>query len=178
MPKRSYPFGDVAPSQLKTRVGLKELCEGVFGEMYKREVFEKTKRLLFSGAQAYMDGIWSGHGNGGAAPGAVVVAAAGGRGGHGLLHGQTRIGRDGRLLRGPPAPAGDAILPVGVSKACSSCIRSVGEKEACSQCERFVCQNCRKLCSCCNRSTCSFCSVDESGLGESILCYNCSMYEI
>nr|XP_033808350.1 apoptosis regulatory protein Siva [Geotrypetes seraphini] len=166
MPKRSYPFGDVAPSQLKTRVGLKELCEGVFGEMYKREVFEKTKRLLFSGAQAYMGGIGSG------APARGAAEVAGGSGGLGLLHGQTRIGRDGKLLRGPPA-LGNSVLPVGVSKACSSCIRSVGEKEACSQCERFVCQNCRKLCSCCNRSTCSFCSVDER-----LLCYNCTMYEI
>lgn len=39
MPKRSCPFGDAAPLQLKTRVGLRELSRGVRGEEYRREVF-------------------------------------------------------------------------------------------------------------------------------------------
>ncbi|XP_008101806.1 apoptosis regulatory protein Siva isoform X2 [Anolis carolinensis] len=55
MPKRSCPFGDPAPAQLKTRVRLKELSQGVLGEQYRRAIFEKTKQLLFRGAQTYME---------------------------------------------------------------------------------------------------------------------------
>lgn len=39
MPKRSCPFGDSAPVQLKTRVRLRELSQGVMGERYRREIF-------------------------------------------------------------------------------------------------------------------------------------------
>ncbi|XP_034274482.1 apoptosis regulatory protein Siva isoform X2 [Pantherophis guttatus] len=55
MPKRSCPFADSSPVQLKTRVRLKELSQGVMGERYRREIFEKTKQLLFKGAQTYMN---------------------------------------------------------------------------------------------------------------------------
>uniref|UniRef100_A0A8C6RDQ1 Apoptosis regulatory protein Siva n=1 Tax=Nannospalax galili TaxID=1026970 RepID=A0A8C6RDQ1_NANGA len=40
MPKRSCPFGDAAPLQLKVRVGPRELGRGVFAEHYAREVFD------------------------------------------------------------------------------------------------------------------------------------------
>lgn len=39
MPKRSCPFGDSAPLQLKTRVRMRELSQGVMGERYRREIF-------------------------------------------------------------------------------------------------------------------------------------------
>lgn len=39
MPKRSCPFADAAPLQLKVHVGPKELSHGVFAERYSREVF-------------------------------------------------------------------------------------------------------------------------------------------
>ena len=39
MPKRSCPFADAAPLQLKGHVGLKMLSHGVFAERYSREVF-------------------------------------------------------------------------------------------------------------------------------------------
>lgn len=45
MPKRSCPFADSSPVQLKTRVRLKELSQGVMGERYRREIFgEATRR--------------------------------------------------------------------------------------------------------------------------------------
>lgn len=44
MPKRSCPFGEAAPLQLKTRVGLRELSRGVRGEEYRREIFGETGR--------------------------------------------------------------------------------------------------------------------------------------
>ncbi|OWK56125.1 Apoptosis regulatory protein Siva [Lonchura striata] len=104
MPKRSCPFGDAAPLQLKTRVGLRELSRGVRGEEYRREVFELIPSFPC-------------------------------------------------LCR--------AVPPVGASRACSSCVRTADVKEACAQCDRFVCQSCSRLCSCCNTVTCSLCSAVE-----------------
>ncbi|MEE6493867.1 hypothetical protein FKM82_016958 [Ascaphus truei] len=152
MPKRSYPFGDATPLQLKKHVGQKELCQGVCGDKYKREVFERTKKLLFRGAQAFM-----GNAEHQSEPLEKVQEETCNV--HDLLNGQTLIGQDGKLLRSSQT---QKSLPVGVSKACSSCVRSVGDKEACSQCERYICTNCCKLCSCCNAVTCSLCTVVEA----------------
>ncbi|XP_077910419.1 apoptosis regulatory protein Siva isoform X1 [Halichoerus grypus] len=58
MPKRGCPFADAGPLQLKVRVGQRELSRGVCAEQHSREIFEKTKQLLFRGAQAYMDHLW------------------------------------------------------------------------------------------------------------------------
>nr|KAF6487365.1 SIVA1 apoptosis inducing factor [Rousettus aegyptiacus] len=58
MPKRGCPLGDAAPLQLKVRVGWRELGRGVCSERYSREIFEKTRQLLFRGAQACMDHTW------------------------------------------------------------------------------------------------------------------------
>ncbi|XP_049684441.1 apoptosis regulatory protein Siva isoform X2 [Accipiter gentilis] len=177
MPKRSCPFGEAAPLQLKTRVGLRELSRGVRGEEYRREVFERTRRLLFRGAQAYMEGAWP------ASPAAARAVsrsaepggeAQDGRAGR-RWSGQLLIGHDGRLLRGPAAT--EKVPPVGVSKACSSCVRTADVKEACTQCDRFVCQNCSRLCSCCNTVTCSLCSTIEThfcGIRIEIGCSSCA----
>ncbi|NXT19336.1 SIVA protein, partial [Syrrhaptes paradoxus] len=162
MPKRSCPFGEAAPLQLKMRVGLRELSRGVRGEEYRREVFERTRQLLFRGAQAYMQGAWP------ASPAATCAVTRspepGGEaqeGGAGRRwSGQLLIGHDGKLLR-RPAAAEKAVPPVGVSKACSSCVRTADVKEACMQCDQFICQNCSRLCSCCNAVTCSSCSTVE-----------------
>ncbi|XP_069482664.1 apoptosis regulatory protein Siva-like [Ambystoma mexicanum] len=167
MPKRSYPFGDCSPLQLKMHVGTRQLCSGVAGEQYKRDIFEKTKKLLFSGAQAFMGSMWSGS-----------KAAAPPAGVSGLIHGQTLIRMDGKLLKSSSA-CEKPYLPTSVSKAYSSCVKSVGDKEACAQCERFICQNCNVRCCCCNAVTCSMCSVIEDGdLCEKAFCYNCSLFEV
>ncbi|KFV61977.1 Apoptosis regulatory protein Siva, partial [Dryobates pubescens] len=68
--------------------------------------------------------------------------------------------------------------PVGVSKACSSCVRIADVKEACTQCDRFVCQNCSRLCSCCNTITCSLCSTVDGDVGEQVLCNGCSVFQV
>ncbi|MEE6493869.1 hypothetical protein FKM82_016958 [Ascaphus truei] len=92
MPKRSYPFGDATPLQLKKHVGQKELCQGVCGDKYKREVFERTKKLLFRGAQAFM-----GNAEHQSEPLEKVQEETCNV--HDLLNGQTLIGQDGKLLR-------------------------------------------------------------------------------
>ncbi|XP_053924123.1 apoptosis regulatory protein Siva [Cuculus canorus] len=169
MPKRSCPFGDAAPLQLKTRVGLRELSRGVRGEEIRREVFERTRRLLFKGAQAFMEGSW----RSGPAAGSRCPEPLGGR----RWSGQLRIGPDGKLQRRPPAA--EQVPPVGVSKACSSCVRTADVKEACTQCDQFICQNCSRLCSCCNAVTCSLCStIDYGDVGEQVLCNGCSIFQV
>ncbi|KAM6074075.1 apoptosis regulatory protein Siva [Chlamydotis macqueenii] len=175
MPKRSCPFGEAAPLQRKTRVGLRELSCGVRGEEYRREVFERTRRLLFRGAQAYMEGAWP------ASPAVTRSLEPGeeaqdGSAGH-RWSGQLLIGRDGKLLRHPAA--GEKVPPVGVSKACSSCVRAADVKEACTQCDQFICQSCSRLCSCCNTVTCSLCStIDYGDVGEQVLCNGCSIFQV
>ncbi|NXS51781.1 SIVA protein, partial [Brachypteracias leptosomus] len=176
MPKRSCPFGEAAPIQLKTRVGLRELSRGVRGEEYRREIFERTRRLLFRGAQAYMEGAWP------ASPAASRSPEPSGEARDGSAarrwSGQLLIGHDGKLLRGPAAME-SAVPPVGVSKACSSCVRAAGAEEACAQCDRLVCPGCSRLCSGCSALTCSLCSTSDYGdLGEQVLCNGCSIFQV
>ncbi|XP_053113425.1 apoptosis regulatory protein Siva [Hemicordylus capensis] len=175
MPKRSCPFGDSAPVQLKTRVRLKELSQGVMGERYRREIFEKTKQLLFRGAQAYMANTWNGNTVGACRIDPEPLTDKQGTCSWNRCNGQMLIGQDGKL-RQPHTK--ETSLPVGVSKACSTCIRTVDHKEACMSCDRYICRNCSKRCSCCSAVACSLCSVIESDeVDERILCNGCSMFE-
>ncbi|NXI02505.1 SIVA protein, partial [Pachycephala philippinensis] len=156
MPKRSCPFGDAAPLQLKTRVGLRELSRGVRGEDYRRE--------------AYMEGAAAAARP--AEPGPCGEAQGEGP----RWSGQLLIGHDGKLRR---RPADRAVPPVGASRACSSCVRTADVKDACAQCDRFICQSCSRLCSCCNMVTCSLCStVDYGDVGEQVLCNGCSIFQV
>ncbi|XP_075282835.1 apoptosis regulatory protein Siva [Opisthocomus hoazin] len=174
MPKRSCPFGEAAPLQLKTRVGLRELSRGVRGEEYRREVFERTRRLLFRGAQAYMEGSGpTGPVPRSPRPGGEAQDGSVGRG----WSRQLLIGHDGRLLRRPAAA--EKVPPAGVSKACSSCVRTADAEEACAQCEQLVCRNCSRLCGCCSTVTCALCStVDYGDVGEQVLCNGCSIFQV
>uniref|UniRef100_A0A8D0GTJ1 SIVA1 apoptosis inducing factor n=1 Tax=Sphenodon punctatus TaxID=8508 RepID=A0A8D0GTJ1_SPHPU len=178
MPKRSCPFGDATPLQLKTRVGLREVSRGVMGERYRREIYEKTKELLFRGARAYMDSLWHGKAAGAGCTESPHTAGEGqGAGARHAWNGQMLIGQDGRLLKQPQAM--EKAPPMGVSKGCSSCVKTVDVKEACTQCDRYICQNCSRLCNCCNAVACSFCSVtDYDDVGERVLCNGCSMFEV
>ncbi|KAH0620315.1 hypothetical protein JD844_020569 [Phrynosoma platyrhinos] len=177
MPKRSCPFGDAAPLQLKTRVRLRELSQGVLGEQYRREIFEKTKQLLFRGAQTYMENSCIGN-TAGECLKAQLPEPLADRPEACCQHrcnGQMLIGQDGKL-RQPSAR--EAALPIGGSKACSSCVRTVDINKTCTQCDRYICQDCSKLCSRCNAVACCLCSVVESDdVGERILCNDCSMFK-
>ncbi|XP_060685199.1 apoptosis regulatory protein Siva isoform X2 [Hemiscyllium ocellatum] len=110
MTKRASPFGDTAPLQWKIHVTQKELNEGVFGEQYKREVYEKTKCLLFNGAQAFMGCMWAGSSedNCTLVPMTKPVEdncfkkmdVCNGCERRELLHGQTFLGHNGQLIKG------------------------------------------------------------------------------
>nr|XP_004665703.1 apoptosis regulatory protein Siva [Jaculus jaculus] len=174
MPKRGLPFADVAPLQLKVRVGQKELSRGVFGERYAREVFEKTKQLLFQGAQACRDHVWGEdcaivHLPESPKPGPTEAPRVERR--------QMLIGPDGRLMRSQ-AQASEADLPVVAPIACSSCVRAVDGKAFCGQCERPLCGQCVRTCWGCGAVACTLCGlVDCSDVCEKALCSSCAMFE-
>ena len=46
MPKRPNPFGDCAPLQLKTHVGIKELAAGIRQEELMKAVYGEWSRIL------------------------------------------------------------------------------------------------------------------------------------
>ncbi|XP_020027612.1 apoptosis regulatory protein Siva [Castor canadensis] len=175
MPKRGCPFADAAPLQLKVRVGPKELSRGVFAERYSREVFEKTKQLLFRGAQACRDHVW--------VEGCAVVhlpesPKPGPTGVPRTTRGQMLIGPDGRLIRSC-AQASEADLSGAVPIACSSCVRAVDGKAVCSQCERALCGQCVRTCWGCGAVACTLCGlVDYSDVCEKALCTSCAMFEV
>ncbi|NWS72759.1 SIVA protein, partial [Crotophaga sulcirostris] len=135
---------------------------------------ERTRRLLFRGAQAYLEGCCPA---GAAARRSAEPGTEGQAGSAGSRwSGQLRIGPDGKLQR---RASGEQVPPVGVSRACSSCVRTADVKEACTQCDQFVCQNCSRLCSCCNTVTCSLCStIDYGDVGEQVLCNGCSIFQV
>lgn len=176
MPKRSCPFTDAAPLQLKVHVSPRELSHGVFAERYSREVFERTKQLLFQGAQAYRDHIWGegcsiNHLPEPLKPGLVGAPQA--------ARGQMLIGPDGRLTR-CQAQASEAGLPGAAPIACSSCVRSVDGKVVCSQCERALCGQCVYTCWGCGALACVLCGLADyadDDDGEKTLCTSCAMFE-
>ncbi|XP_025248871.1 apoptosis regulatory protein Siva isoform X1 [Theropithecus gelada] len=157
MPKRGCPFADAAPLQLKVRVGQREVSRGVCAERYSQEVFEKTKRLLFLGAQAYLDHVWD--------EGCAVVhlpesPKPGPTGAPRAARGQMLIGPDGRLIRSL-GQASEADPSGIVSIACSSCVRAVDGKAVCSQCERALCGRCVRTCWGCGSVACTLCGLVE-----------------
>nr|XP_008505020.1 PREDICTED: apoptosis regulatory protein Siva [Equus przewalskii] len=174
MPKRGCPFADAAPLQLKVRVGQRELSRGVCAERYSREIFEKTKQLLFRGAQAYMDHAWEED----CAivdlpespkPSPTEASRA--------ARGQMLIGPDGRLTRSR-AQAAEADPSGAASGACSSCVRAVDGKAACGQCERALCRLCVRSCGGCGAVVCAVCAlVDCGAVHEKVLCASCAMFE-
>ncbi|XP_004584565.2 apoptosis regulatory protein Siva [Ochotona princeps] len=166
MPKRGCPFADAAPLQLKLRVGQRELGRGVCAERYSREMVERTKQLLFQGAQAYMDRMW--------ADGCAIVHLPEPPKPGPAARGQMLIGPDGRLLRSRAEADPSRVAPV----ACSSCVRAVDGKAACGQCERALCEQCVRACWGCGAVACGLCGLLELGdAGEKVLCGSCTMFE-
>uniref|UniRef100_A0A8C8ZC28 Apoptosis regulatory protein Siva n=1 Tax=Prolemur simus TaxID=1328070 RepID=A0A8C8ZC28_PROSS len=174
MPKRGCPFAAAAPLQLKVRVGQKELSRGVCGERYSREIFEKTKQLLFLGAQACRDHAWDEgcavvHLPESPKPGPVEAPRA--------ARGQMLIGPDGRLTRSL-AQASEADPSGAASVACCSCVRAVDGKAVCGQCERALCRRCVRACWGCGAVACALCGlVDCSDIYEKALCPSCAVFE-
>ncbi|XP_051022990.1 apoptosis regulatory protein Siva-like [Acomys russatus] len=160
-------LGRASPLQLKVHVGRRELSRGVFAERYSREVVERTKQLLFQGAQAYRDHIWGEgcsihHMPESLKPGLVGASQA--------ARGQMLIGPDGRLTR-CQAQAWEAGLLGAAPIACSSCVRSVDGKAVCSQCDRALCGQCIYTCWGCGALACMLCGLaDYADDGEKTLC--------
>ncbi|XP_041069719.1 apoptosis regulatory protein Siva isoform X1 [Carcharodon carcharias] len=183
MTKRASPFGDTAPLQWKIHVTQKELNEGVFGEKYKREVYEKTKNLLFNGAQAFMGYMWTGNSeeNCTLVPMSKPIEGnclkepedvCNGCEGRELLHGQTFLGHNGQLVKGSLSSNRSPIKPATTN--CFICLKPSNFKEPCSQCDRLICQHCSKVCDHCARICCSLCSFDDYNEAyDQVFCYGC-----
>ncbi|XP_043554370.1 apoptosis regulatory protein Siva, partial [Chiloscyllium plagiosum] len=137
MTKRASPFGDTAPLQWKIHVTQKELNEGVFGEQYKREVYEKTKCLLFNGAQAFMGCMWAGSSeeNCTLVPMTKPVEdncfkktdVCNGCERRELLHGQTFLGHNGQLIKGSRSSYKSSVKPATMN--CFICLKPANFKE-------------------------------------------------
>ncbi|XP_022361298.1 apoptosis regulatory protein Siva isoform X1 [Enhydra lutris kenyoni] len=174
MPKRGCPFADAVPLQLKVRVGQRELSRGVCAEQHSREIFEKTKQLLFRGAQAYMDHVWE-------ESCAIVDLPESPKPGPTealrAARGQMLIGPDGRLTRSQ-AQAAEADLSGAATRACSSCVRALDGTAVCGQCERALCGRCVRACCRCGAVACSLCALVDCGdVHETLLCASCAMFE-
>uniref|UniRef100_A0A452IF80 Uncharacterized protein n=1 Tax=Gopherus agassizii TaxID=38772 RepID=A0A452IF80_9SAUR len=65
--------------------------------------------------------------------------------------------------------AAEKLPPLGVSKACSFCVRSIDGKEtaaAYTQCDQYMCQRCRNSINDCN------------GVSKQVLCSDCPMSRV
>ncbi|XP_061156871.1 apoptosis regulatory protein Siva [Syngnathus typhle] len=166
MPKRGYPFPETFSSQYKIHIRQHELSNSsVLGNKYRKEIYEKTKNLLFNGAKAVVGTVW---------PGGEKIgdACSSGEGtaesSQTLLRGQTLIGFDGRLTK---APRTQGSPPTG----CCVCQKSTSCRTSCSQCERLTCSSCSRQCSNCSSLCCSVCTViDYSGRYDEVVCCSCS----
>uniref|UniRef100_G3TDE2 SIVA1 apoptosis inducing factor n=2 Tax=Loxodonta africana TaxID=9785 RepID=G3TDE2_LOXAF len=139
---------------------------------------ERTRQLLFRGAQAYMDHVW----DEGSPESCTLVhlpesPKPSPTGVPGVTSGQMLIGPGGRLLRSHVQASG-ADPSEAASRACSSCVRSVDGKAVCSQCERPLCGRCLRTCWGCGAVACALCSaVDYGDVHEKALCTSCAMFE-
>ncbi|KAM6961291.1 apoptosis regulatory protein Siva [Aplochiton taeniatus] len=174
MPKRACPFAESFSSQYKIHVGQKELNHnGVLGNIYRQEIFDKTKTLLFNGARAVMGKLWNVEGDAKKFPDPQPEAyTSTPTGTQSLLKGQTLIGQDGRLRRTATGQGESSINPSFTAKldalwgpagpaGCCVCRQPLASRQQCSRCDRRVCSSCTQLCSCCSSTCCSVCTTVE-----------------
>ncbi|CAM9823748.1 apoptosis regulatory protein Siva [Lampetra fluviatilis] len=178
MPKRPNPFGDCAPLQWKTHVSQKQLNEGAQSRQRMQAVYERTKSLLFAGAQAAStDPPLASAGGVPASPrekghcgppdesGATMP-----RPGDAATRGQMYLGSRGQLLLKPPVDAQQTSTHL----VCSTCTRTDGVHGRCSRCDRRVCRNCSQLCIGCASTFCTVCSaVDYNNHCDAVFCFDC-----
>ncbi|XP_036404880.1 apoptosis regulatory protein Siva-like isoform X1 [Megalops cyprinoides] len=152
MSKRPCPWSDGAP-QRKTYVR-----EGaVGGEAERKEVYERTKALLFASARsAHLCPAPSG-------PHATPSQRGTAKGG------QMRLGPRGELLRSPHKTGEMATSPV-----CALCERPLLSGSPCERCEKVVCPQCQRQCSLCLRTHCFTCCLPNyEERYERMVCIDC-----
>ncbi|ESP01654.1 hypothetical protein LOTGIDRAFT_205137 [Lottia gigantea] len=189
MPKRSNPFGDSSPLQFKTHVGKKEVDMGVSRDENMKEVYEKTKEMLFKGAQKQYE----------------IDANANQIGwqmdvdadlGVEPLPGQMCFDKNGQLTIAPTLSqqnSTDSMMPaVSVpskfqfsdssstnvpANACCHCRKPFSQQTfstRCYFCDKRLCFPCTRNCDKCNEKFCQMCSLlnyDEAF--ERAFCFNC-----
>ncbi|XP_048394505.1 apoptosis regulatory protein Siva isoform X2 [Stegostoma tigrinum] len=145
-------------------------------------VDEKTKSLLFNGAQAFMGCMWAGNSeeNCTLVPMTKPIEdtcfektdVCNGCERRELLHGQTFLGHNGQLIKGSRSSYRSSVKPATVN--CFSCLKPSNFKEPCSLCDHLICQHCSKVCDHCARICCSLCSLDDYNEAyDRVFCYGC-----
>ncbi|KAJ8308037.1 hypothetical protein KUTeg_012911 [Tegillarca granosa] len=177
MPKRRNPFGEYSPMQLKTHVGTKEFNMSSCGEQNLKDVYERTRQLLFNAAQknnAMVTDMNDNH----------VITPMDSPPQIYLTPPQPESGQltldSGGHLSGPVAmesTMSDAAVASKTSKEkslnCTFC-KKTSAKVKCNFCEKLSCRNCVQLCSACNGEFCQLCStINYDEAMERIFCLNC-----
>ncbi|XP_012692262.1 apoptosis regulatory protein Siva [Clupea harengus] len=162
MPKRPCPFTETFSSQYKIHVSQKELSnQGVNGNKYRQEIYEKTKNLLFNGTKAVVGRLWDVAMD--EKPAETTMPN------HALLKGQTLIGFDGKLKK-TTAATGGVAAPAG----CCVCLKAGSSRKPCPQCERLVCSSCTQQCISCSSLCCTFCiTIDYTDRYDKAYCCSC-----
>ncbi|KAK6182361.1 hypothetical protein SNE40_010069 [Patella caerulea] len=190
MPKRTNPFGDSSPLQFKTHVGTKEIDMGVCQQQNMKQVYEKTKDLLFKGAQK-QESVYNIDANSNhiLEPQPLLMTTD-------LPAGQMCFDKDGQLTTASTVNQCRSIdsmclsienqsnqfqfgkqKPAQDPNACFSCRKPVIPqlKIRCHFCDKIVCSTCSRNCDDCTHTYCQMCSVlnyDEAM--ERAFCFNCS----
>ncbi|XP_051779164.1 apoptosis regulatory protein Siva [Erpetoichthys calabaricus] len=167
MPKRSCPWRESIPVQMKMHVTQKEVNEGVARDVNMKAVYDRTRELLYSGARSLK--------NINSETGEMKIVLQDQQ--QPLLQepsrGQLRLGPQGKLLKTPTTHA-VVDLPQSSNLACALCSRQAGACVVCAHCEKSACRNCQRCCSQCQRDYCFMCCVvnyDEQY--ERLLCADC-----
>ncbi|MBN3304660.1 apoptosis regulatory protein Siva [Amia ocellicauda] len=162
MPKRSCPWTQSAAPQRKTLVTERAQA----GEEGRKEVYERTQALLFSGARSLSYSC----------PPAASASPTTAPPLQGSVRGQLRLGPRGELLRSPPTPIS---APPGSPPcaACSLCLRPLTLARSpvrCARCERAMCGLCQRNCAQCLQDYCfSCCTPSYEGPYEVMVCADC-----
>uniref|UniRef100_UPI00358FC4F1 apoptosis regulatory protein Siva n=1 Tax=Myxine glutinosa TaxID=7769 RepID=UPI00358FC4F1 len=175
MPKRRNPFGDCSPLQRKTHVANRQVNEGVCCHTKMSAVYERTRNLLFAGAQAYMTSSTKQQ-----ALDHKLISEINGKAGEEVLQGLRAAGSGGRqrCLDGSGRLLSTSLpeSPSRMSSSCETCVRPEPSQSHCSRCERRLCRECCRICGHCSSSVCSYCSMyklNYEGRYEESFCHEC-----
>ncbi|KAJ1527473.1 hypothetical protein ONE63_007446 [Megalurothrips usitatus] len=170
MVKRSCPFTDDMNPQMKVHVSEKEVAEGVMSDQHMKNVYDKTKDLLFLGARKKSSPQSSVETNvlqnGQQAENVVVSTHVGSA----PSLKQMQLTCQGQLS----TPKDNENNEVKMRLPCSRCcVKNHQEMHSCSFCDTPLCISCIRSCTKCEESFCVACSFDMYDGSEGYICRNC-----
>ncbi|XP_022105298.1 apoptosis regulatory protein Siva-like isoform X2 [Acanthaster planci] len=183
MLKRTCPFGESFPNQMKIHVGLKEVAEGVDKEKHMKEVYEKTLAMMFA-AQRQANELNKAQAADGhhLDNGSMDSKEADGCHDNGcntphmdLLPGQCFLDEHGQIVIGKTV-ATKSKEDAAPSRCCA-CHKPTAPVAVarCYACQDPMCPACLRRCLQCENGFCNMCSLinyDENW--DRIFCLSCS----